>query len=281
LILHAPAKINLALHITGQREDGYHTLESLTVFAKIGDQIEIVPSAKDEFFSEGPFGFGLAGGVANLVEKAREVLRQHAGGRPCPPVAIRLTKNLPVASGIGGGSADAAATLHGLNALWQLDLTHDDLTRLSLLLGADVPMCVYGTPLIAKGIGEVIEPIETMPPLHLLLVNPGIAVSTPAIFNALTTKQNAALPALLDKSHLESLHSWIAWLLDARNDLEPPALALYPLIADVLRALRAHGASVVRMSGSGATCFGLFETSEALDAARGAIALNHPQWWVA
>lgn len=279
----APAKINLALHVTGQRPDGYHLIESLVTFATVGDEISIGPSDKDRLTFSGPFGGRLAADFGtNLIIKALDAIGAAEQGRRCPPVAIHLEKNLPLASGIGGGSADAAAALKGLNEFWGLGLTEDALMRTGLPLGADVPMCVFGKPLIARGIGEIIEPVN-LPELPMVLVNPGVGVSTPEIFKALVKKENEALLvsrlALLNGR--SEIHALVEYLRTTRNDLEVPARAIEPVIGDVISALEKSGALFARMSGSGATCFGIFPDKAAAEAAKASIGNGHTDWWVA
>jgi 4-diphosphocytidyl-2-C-methyl-D-erythritol kinase len=325
LKIAAPAKINLALHVTSQRSDGYHLIESLVAFAHAADQITISAVKTDSLTFSGPFAGLLATDTAdNLVLKARDALRA-AAIPPCPPVAIHLEKNLPLSSGIGGGSADAAATLKGLNDHWQLGLTPEHLCAIGLRLGADVPMCLHGRPLIAKGIGEIIEPVD-LPPFHMLLVNPGVSVSTPAIFKALANKDNQGLPSisplmeemspqatergsvsapirhprarpedpdfapLQTKSGSsgqarrgregESLPGrLVEYLTATRNDLQTPAIELQPVIAEAIAALEHSGALFARMSGSGATCFGLFADERSRNSAAANIRSRHAQWW--
>ncbi|MDR6081539.1 4-diphosphocytidyl-2-C-methyl-D-erythritol kinase [Agrobacterium sp. SORGH_AS440] len=194
----APAKVNLALHVTGQRADGYHLLESLVVFTEAGDTIHIQDADVDSFSISGPFGDLLHAGDGgnNLVTRARDLLRNALAsmGQPAPPVAIHLEKNLPVASGIGGGSADAAATLRALLRHWRAGMTADRISSIALTLGADVPMCLESRSLIARGIGEDIEPVNDLPELFLVLANPLKAVSTPEIFRRLQNKANPPLP---------------------------------------------------------------------------------------
>ena len=272
----APAKINLALHVTGRRGDGYHLIETLAVFAGPGDALRFEPAATDRLDIDGPFSRGLTADGGNLVIRARDLLRREMPG--APPVAIRLTKNLPVASGIGGGSSDAAATLRGLARLWASSLGDADLARLAASLGADVPMCLAARPLVARGVGEELEPIDAWPPLHLVLVNPGVAVSTPAVFAALAIRDNPPLPPLPNRRDAGSIAGWLA---NTRNDLEAPARGLAPAIGAVLDALRSAGAGLARMSGSGATCFGLFDSAADARAAQATIARREPGWFVA
>lgn len=273
IVEHAPAKVNLALHVTGRRADGYHLLDTLVAFTEAGDRITVAAAQHDGFTIEGPFAPLLGDAADNLVPRARDLLRDIYGD--LPPVAITLEKNLPVASGIGGGSSDAAATLRALVRFWHLDISTGALAATALPLGADLPMCLHARTLVARGIGEEIEPVEGFPPLHMVLANPGVAVPTPAIFRALASRENPPLPALPPQ-----LGGLSAWLADTRNDLEAPARTLAPEIGEVLSRLTANGASLARMSGSGATCFGLFASAGEAQAAASAIAARHPAWYV-
>ncbi|MGR9237756.1 4-(cytidine 5'-diphospho)-2-C-methyl-D-erythritol kinase [Rhizobium leguminosarum] len=272
----ARAKINLALHVTGQRPDGYHLLDMLVTFADHGDRLDFMRSPTDEFTLSGRFGETLAGdGGTNLVLKARDLLRE-AIGPLAFPVRIQLEKNLPVASGIGGGSADAAATLRGLMRLWGTSLPEEALAALALKLGADVPMCLASRPLIARGIGEKIEPVPELPVLAMVLANPLKGVSTPEVFRQLATKNNPAL-SLPPSRPLAA--DWLAAIAAARNDLEPPARELVPEIAVISAMLQANGALLTRMSGSGATCFGIFATMAAAEDAAAALHDERPDWY--
>lgn len=262
----APAKINLFLHVGEKRPDGYHALQSLVVFAEEGDTLQLARSDVLTLAIDGRFGAGLAAEADNLVLKAARALSVASH--------MTLTKNLPVASGIGGGSADAAAALRGLSRLWDLDDTK--LLDIAASLGSDVPVCVAGKPAWMEGRGEILSPVTGVPPLPMLLVNPGVAVSTADIFRALASRRGTDLPRA-DAFH--GTGDLLAFLRTTANDLEAPALALQPIIAEVLQAMR-PGALLARMSGSGATCFALFETVEqAADAAR-TISAAHPSWWV-
>jgi 4-diphosphocytidyl-2-C-methyl-D-erythritol kinase len=272
IVEHAPAKVNLALHVTGRRSDGYHLLDTLVVFTEAGDRVSVAPAQQDSFAIEGPFASRLQDEADNLVLNARDLLRERHGG--LPPVAITLEKNLPIASGIGGGSSDAAAALRALVRFRRRDLSAGMLAASALPLGADLPMCLHARTLLARGIGEEIEPVEGLPQLHMVLANPGVAVPTPAIFRALANRENPPLPALPGPGGLS------AWLAETRNDLETPARALAPQIDDALSALGASGAALARMSGSGATCFGLFASAGEAQAAASAIAARHPAWYV-
>jgi len=196
-------------------------------------------------------------------------------GKGC--AAIRLTKNLPIASGIGGGSSDAAAALKGLNDIWTLGLDRAQLADIALALGADLPMCLAARPLVARGIGEIIDPTPDFPDLHLVLVNPAVAVSTPQVFKGLSRSGNPPLPPLPTPLNLTAL---VGWLAATRNDLEAPALSLAPQIGEALAALAAQSAAFARMSGSGATCFGLFANAGQAKLAADTIRLARPGWFV-
>ncbi|MBB3408621.1 4-diphosphocytidyl-2-C-methyl-D-erythritol kinase [Rhizobium sp. BK316] len=267
----ACAKINLALHVTGQRPDGFHLLEMLVTFARHGDRLGFAAADADDFTLSGQFADVLADDPGtNLVLKARDLLREAAGGTP--PVRIHLEKNLPVASGIGGGSADAAATLRGLVRLWDVALPADIIAALALKLGADVPMCLKSAPLIARGIGEEIETADALPSFAMVLANPLKGVSTPEVFRRLATKNNPPL-VLIKAPH------WMEAIRATRNDLEPPARELVPEIAEISNMLTAEGALFTRMSGSGATCFGIFETPVAALRAAERLHAARPGWY--
>ncbi|MBN9251226.1 MAG: 4-(cytidine 5'-diphospho)-2-C-methyl-D-erythritol kinase [Mesorhizobium sp.] len=273
----APAKVNLALHVTGRRPDGYHTIESLAVFTRFGDRLHLEPAAADAFSITGPFSPGLPDDQSNLVLRARDALRL-ASASNLSPVSIRLEKNLPVASGVGGGSSDAAAVLKALNQIWNCGLGQSELAEIARSLGADVPMCLSAKPLIATGIGDVVEPISGFPALALVLVNPGVAVSTPEIFQRLERRDNEGLPPPPSRIHFHSLRNWLE---TTHNHLEPTARGIQPAIGEILKALDKAGSGFSRMSGSGATCFGLFETGNVAKRAAVAIRARHPGWFVA
>jgi 4-diphosphocytidyl-2-C-methyl-D-erythritol kinase len=270
----APAKINLALAVTGRREDGYHLLDSLVTFTAFGDRIGLSPAEADRFTLSGRFSKTLAAEGDNLVTRARDRLRAaiEATGQAAPPVHIHLEKNLPIASGIGGGSADAAATLRGLLTLWRADLPKATVDAIAIGLGADVPMCLAGRPLIARGVGEEITPVA-MPALSMVLANPLVGVSTPAVFKALASRHNP--PLALDAAPAD----WLDAIGRLRNDLEPPARALCPDISALAETLTATDARAVRMSGSGASCFALYRSDEAAEAAAALLSQQHPHWF--
>ncbi len=268
----APAKVNLALHVTGRRADGYHWLDSLVVFADVGDRVTVAAHHEQVFTITGPQAENLP------VTADNAVLRAAAAFGVAPGARITLDKVLPVASGIGGGSADAAATLRALAALWGRALPPDADV---LALGADVPVCLAGRPARMTGIGErVVTLAHALPQAWLVLVNPGVALSTPAVFRAMTRRDHPGLPDALP--HWPDAVAMSAFLAAQRNDMEPAAMAMAPVIADVKAALAAQrGCLLARMSGSGATCFGLFGNAETAAAAAGNITRAHAGWWVA
>ena len=270
----APAKVNLYLHVVGRRADGYHLLDSLAVFPPVGDWLTAQRASGLSLTVTGPFGAGLQAEPDNLVLRAALALAQAAG--VAADAALTLEKQLPIASGIGGGSADAAATLRVLSRLWQIPAGRVDLAAIGAHLGADVPVCIDATPTRMTGIGEILSPAPSLPQAGLLLVNPGIAVATPAVFRARSGPFSppAVLPAGWPDAR--ALAHGMAALT---NDLQAPAEKLCPVITEVLVALAAlPGARLARMSGSGATCFALFDSPEAAETA--ASALRPTPWWV-
>ena len=267
----ARAKVNLSLHVTGQRADGYHLLDSLVVFADLGDVITCTVAKPLTLDLCGPESHGLTAADDNLVLRAARAFGAPFGA------AITLDKRLPVASGIGGGSADAAATLVALSRLWGLALPTVDKV---LALGADVPVCLAGHAARMQGVGERVSPLpHALPPAHLVLVNPRVQVSTPVVFRGLARKDNAPMPA--DLPRMTSVAELAAFLAIQRNDLEAPALKAEPVIGLAKAALGAQsGCHLARMSGSGATCFGLFSDGQTAGAAAEAIRAAYPTWWV-
>jgi 4-diphosphocytidyl-2-C-methyl-D-erythritol kinase len=263
----APAKINIALHVRRRRDDGYHEIETLFAFLRDGDVLRAVSADEPSFAVTGPFADALSGERDNLVLRAYDAFGEAIG--PIPPLAIELDKRLPVASGIGGGSADAAAMLRILARI--ADIATDDprVIACAEALGADVPACFCGRSAIGRGKGEQLQPIEGLAGVPVMLVNPGIPVSTAAVFAAWDG---------IDRGPLETGN-----LLDSaragRNDLQRPAEAIAPQIGDVLGALGVPGVLLTRMSGSGATCFALFQNDVARTHAAVAIRAAHPGWW--
>jgi 4-diphosphocytidyl-2-C-methyl-D-erythritol kinase len=267
----APAKVNLTLHVTGQRSDGYHLLDSLVVFCGIGDWVTAKAAPALGLTITGPQSAALAVRDDNLVLRAANAFDASLGA------ALTLDKHLPVASGIGGGSANAAAALRALSRLWGIALP--DASQV-LALGADVPVCLSGKPARMCGIGDRVYVTHTLPAMHIVLVNPGVEVPTPAVFRALLHKTNPPMPETLPQwPDAASLADWLAL---QRNDLEIPACQIAPVIGDVLGTLAAQpGALIARMSGSGATCFGLFESDASAKTACESIAIAYPKWWAA
>ncbi|MDP6474290.1 MAG: 4-(cytidine 5'-diphospho)-2-C-methyl-D-erythritol kinase [Alphaproteobacteria bacterium] len=274
----APAKLNLYLHVTARRADGYHELDSLIAFAAPFDHVSAAPADELSLLVCGPFAPELnAAGGKNLVETAARRLAELA--RIEPAARITLDKRLPVAAGIGGGSSDAAAALRALISLWRLTPDPQALQALALSLGADVPMCLHGRTCFAGGIGEALDPAPALPDCALLLVNPGLALATPDVFAA--RKGAFSAPARFAEAPADC--AALAEILAARrNDLEAPALALAPVIGDVLEALRGlPGCRLARMSGSGATCFALFDGAAEADEAGQILRPRQRDWWIA
>ena len=255
----APAKINLTLHVTGQRADGYHLLDSLVVFAELGDRLVMSPAPAMALRVMGRFAGGVPCDGRNLVWRAAQL----AG----VTLDMQLDKQLPHGAGIGGGSSDAAAVLRAFGGRDR-----------ALELGADVPVCLSAAPQRMQGIGAALTPVRGVPALSLVLVNPGVHVPTPTIFRALSSKQN---PAMGQVGPWHGDTDFLGWLAAQRNDLQAPAVAAAPVITDALAALAgAPGCALARMSGSGATCFGLFPSDAAAAGAAAGIAAANPDWWV-
>lgn len=279
----AHAKINLYLHVTGRRDDGYHLLDSLAIFAASGDELTAstahsLGAQPDDVTLEidGPFAEGLADCDDNLILRAARSVKRVRTSGSASALHLKLTKNLPVASGIGGGSADAAAALRIMAAHWEVDKAQ--IPALARDLGADVPVCLAQRPARMRGIGEALSAAPAMPPFHLLLVNPGVAVSTPAIFTSWRAdhgrfRQEVKLPPAWP-----DLDALISFLNQTSSDLQDPARANYPIIDQVLTLIASLPACrMARMSGSGATCFGIFaDAGEAAQAARHCRAKG---WW--
>jgi 4-diphosphocytidyl-2-C-methyl-D-erythritol kinase len=276
ITVFAPAKINLTLHVVGKRADGYHLLDSLVAFAGVGDTLEFSPAAGLDLQVSGPTAGSIPTEGENIVLKAARLLAEAAGTGE--GAAIRLTKRLPVAAGIGGDLADTAA-LNGLSRLWRVDLPPERLNALALSIGADVPVCLAGRPTRMQGIGETLSPAPGLPPAWLVLVNPMVPLHTPAVFKARTGPFSDPDPLTESPADARAL---AAALAARRNDLTPAAVSLEPVVGEMLAALAgSHGCLLSRMSGSGATCFGLFATEvEAREAAAGLQSLR-PGWWVA
>lgn len=275
----ARAKINLDLLITGRREDDYHLLDSLVVFADYGDEISVRPAENMTLNITGPFAAGLDGEGDNIILRAARLLKDKFNIQQ--GANIKLVKNLPVSSGIGGGSADAAATLHALAELWSIEGGIPDLGALPLSLGADVPVCMVSKTLQMRGVGEFLRPIAFDFPLYLLLVNPGVSVSTAAIFRARATRKAGFSPGRVLPDHIATLDQLRDIISSAGNDLEQDAFGAAPEIELALGQIRqGDGCVVSGMSGSGATCYGVFADLEAAHSQAGLISSSFPGWWV-
>lgn len=279
----ARAKVNLCLHVVGQRDDGYHLLDSLAVFPGLGDRLTAEPASGLSLTLRGPFALDLDAGGDNLALRAALALDGWATARGdgrARGAALTLDKTLPIASGIGGGSADAAAALRVLCGLWDLCPSAADLAAMALPLGADVPVCLGQRAAWMRGVGERLAPAPALPPFWLVLANPGVAVPTPAIFKALSQKNNPPPPPPPER--FAEAPALVRWLAETRNDLEAPAVSLRPEIAGALSALSAlPGCALARMSGSGATCFGIFATETLALSGADALRSAEPGWWVA
>ena len=264
----APAKVNLFLHVTGKRADGYHLLDSLAVFPAVGDVVGVAPGEAMSLEISGRFGGVLGAETDNLLLRAARALR------PDGHAALFLEKNLPVASGIGGGSADAAAALRLLARYWGIETP---LHEIALGLGADVPVCLESAPARMRGIGEILESAPILPRFGIMLVNPGIAVPTPAVFRA---RQGGFTPPAELPDGWADAAAMAVDLARCTNDLQAAATGIQPVIGEVLDVLAAlPGELLARMSGSGATCFAIFATPEAAELAAAALAVDQPDWW--
>ncbi|HET7410564.1 MAG TPA: 4-(cytidine 5'-diphospho)-2-C-methyl-D-erythritol kinase [Paracoccaceae bacterium] len=269
----APAKVNLTLHLCGRRADGYHLLDSLVVFPEIGDRIEAHAAPGLSLEVSGPFAEGLSAGPDNLVLRAAAALAARHGVRQ--GAALHLVKNLPVASGIGGGSSDAAAALELLSRLWDVPVPDE----LALSLGADVPVCrAAPAPVRMQGIGDRLMPAPPLPGFWSVLVNPRVAVPTAAVFAGLRDR-NPIPPPEMPGGGIGGFADFTAWLATQRNDLQVPATEICPAIGEVLDALSA--APLARMSGSGATCFALLPDQAQAEAQAEGLRRSRPGWWIA
>jgi 4-diphosphocytidyl-2-C-methyl-D-erythritol kinase len=266
----ACAKINLFLHVGDKREDGFHPLQSLAVFTDAGDMLAIEAAPTLSLSIDGPFAAGLDGEGDNLVTRAARALGTQGA-------KLTLTKNLPVASGIGGGSADAAASLRGLSELWNTDA---DLHAIGANLGSDIPVCIDSVPAFMEGRGEILRRLESLPRIAMLLVNPKVAVPTRDVFASLQTRSGVEME--LPRGHFRDTADLLRFLETTRNDLEAPARQIQPVIGEVLEAIGAlPGALMTRMSGSGATCFGIFADDDCCRRAAATLAQAQPGWWIA
>ena len=262
----APAKVNVSLHVTGQNAAGYHLLDSLVAFADVGDVLSAAPAQQMSLSVSGPLAADVPTDTRNLVLGAAKL-------REAPSLHFHLQKNLPVAAGIGGGSSDAAAALR-LIERFGVPIAADEAEK----LGADVPVCLRAKAQRMQGIGEKLTPLKNFPSLPAILANPAVKISTKDVFKRLAVKTN--LPMARDLPRLHSVAQVLSFLsLQTRNDLQDTAVALAPEIAHCLSMLAQTGAAMVRMSGSGATCFALYETKAQADAAFAALK-TPPPWWI-
>ncbi len=277
----APAKVNLALHVTGRRPDSFHELESLVVFAGAGDELVARAAKLDSLKVTGPFAAAAGSGDANLVARAVAAFRARWPDHVPHGLAIELRKNLPVAAGLGGGSADAAAALRLMTELGAgPGIAPRALADVALSLGADVPACLAGRPCEVRGKGEIVRPLSSFPACHLVLVNPLIPVVTADVFRRLEKRQNEGLPPLPDP--LTRPAQLGIWLEGTRNDLEPAAIALVPAIGELIAAMGAiDGCMLSRMTGSGGTVFGLFGSAARAHQAAHDLREKYPSYWVA
>ena len=278
----ARAKVNLFLHVGRPGPDGYHAISSLMVFADVGDRVTL-RSGESGFEMTGPFASGLEGETDNLVTRARDRFLARYGGEHS--FGLTLDKALPIAAGLGGGSADAAAALRLMARAFDLPPAERGesgvLGEIARSLGADVAACLGSEPVLAGGRGDVLAPMRGLPPLHAVLVNPGVASPTAAVYRAFDDGGAWADLAAPDSGPLATAAETVRWLAATRNDLEAPATRIRPEIGDVLALLRrSDDCLIARMSGSGATCFALCEgTSQAVRLSE-TVARVRPSWWV-
>ena len=279
VVIGAPAKINLYLHVLGGRQDGYHDLDSLVAFATLHDVITVAPADEWSLAIDGPFNEILSSSVSdrnNLVMRAAIMLAEHLGHSD--GAAMRLHKMIPIEAGLGGGSADGAAVLLALSRLWHAEVPMPMLSDMARRLGADLPVCLHSRTAFMAGVGEQIQIAPEVPPLGIVLVNPQVAVPTADVFRHW---QKSGEPPPRPSYQPADPVSLINALRDCRNDLTAPALAIAPVIGEALAAIEATtGPLLARMSGSGATCFGLFADPVAAQSAAEQIALAQPEWWV-
>lgn len=278
----AGAKVNLALHVLGQRGDGYHDLDSLAVFAGVGDVLRAEPGPKTgvTIGVTGPFAEELTVFTDiedNLAVKAARALAKGRWAAP-PGVNLLLEKHLPVSAGLGGGSADAAAALRLLNRYWRTKLDNGRLIAIAKQLGADVPMCISSMPVRFGGIGDQLQPVR-LPSIALVLINPGVAVPTESVFRAYEPGPGTPMPAV--PGQFRSVFELVIWLRTTRNDLYETARTIAPVIGRVVRVLRSDPDCLLAgMSGSGPTCFGIFASYDAAQRAVARMRVGRPDWWV-
>ncbi|MFY0661859.1 MAG: 4-(cytidine 5'-diphospho)-2-C-methyl-D-erythritol kinase [Shimia sp.] len=263
----APAKINLTLHVTGQRDDGYHRLDSLVMLTDVGDRLTVEKANKTSLNVVGPMAAGVPTDRSNLVIRAAEMLGVSA--------KITLHKSLPAMAGIGGGSSDGAATVRALCALYDLAVPSAEMLS---SLGADVPVCMEPELVRMRGIGDEIDHLDTPPDWSMILANPRVSVSTPQVFAAMGERGNPLMSEQFP--NWTAFESTVAWLSAQRNDMQEAAVELQPVIGLVLAELtQTEGCAMARMSGSGATCFAIYKTASERDAALEVLRRQHPDWW--
>ena len=279
----APAKVNLTLHVTGRREDGYHLLESMVVFADVHDVLEFSKAPEFTLSVNGPYGDHLPAGPDNLVLQAAHALAHGMKALP-PGAAIRLEKNIPIAAGLGGGSSDAAACIRGLLRFHGMEASDTALSQVAAGVGADVTVCLRPQASLMSGVGQLVEPASALPKVPAVLVNPGVPLPTAAVFDALGLNPGEMFPAEtppFPESSFRDVRDLSDYLVGCRNDLEAPAARMVREIGDVQEALFAcPGCLLARMSGSGPTCFALFESDDEAEAAVLALTVEHPGWWI-
>jgi 4-diphosphocytidyl-2-C-methyl-D-erythritol kinase len=286
LIEPAPAKVNLTLRVLGRRPDGFHEIESLVAFARIGDRLELTPGRGLELVVRGPNAPAIGALAENLVLRAARALAKKCPGLPLGRFV--LLKRLPVAAGLGGGSADAAAALRLLARAGGLAADDPRLMQAAGATGADVPVCLGSRACIMRGVGHDLSAPVALPKLPAVLVNPGLAVATSEVFARRAASPISSTAArrgegcgFVKSTDLEDKRALFAFLAAQRNELEPASIELCPAIAEVLAACRATpGSRIVRMSGSGPTCFALFDTGRAAQRAARMLRAAHPRWWV-
>ena len=276
LRLEAPAKINLYLHVLGRREDGYHLLDSLVTFTDFGDILTVVPSDALNLYLDGPFAGLITPDSNNLVLRAARALAEEAG--IVPRADILLTKNIPVSAGLGGGSSDAAATLTVLQTMWKISIAGPRLMDIAASLGADIPVCLHGKSTFIGGVGEKIGPDTTLPSVGVVLVNPMVPVATPDVFRS---RQGAFSQTARFDAVPNDVGDLVEKLRGTRNDLTEAAREHAPAVTAVLDTLdRDAECRIARLSGSGPTCFGIYENREVAEAAAKRVAAHHADWWV-
>lgn len=275
----APAKVNLFLHVGPPGEDGYHPLASLAVFADVGDRVAVERADEFSLETSGPFAGAITGGP-NLIETALDALARSVG-RERLGLCVRLDKRLPVAAGLGGGSSDAATVMKLARNVLGLDLDDGALARIAAPLGADMAMCLNGRAVIAEGIGERLSPAPRLPDIHAVLANPGVPSATGAVYRAYDAAPRTDVDVPAAPAGFRSVADLADWLKTTRNDLARPAIGLAPPIGQAVQAMAAApGVLLARVTGSGATVFGLFEDGVAARTAAEGLSRAHPDWWI-